>query len=312
MDAPSQASGTVLVLGSINVDLLVSAPRLPLAGETVAGHGISRELGGKGANQAVGAARAGARCRLAAAVGADEDGRAMKAALETFGVDVGMVRATAGSTTGCAIVATSPQDNQIICIAGANATVDESLVAAISIGTNDVCLAQMETPAPATRAFFARAQDAGAQTILNAAPADLAALSLLPLCDVLVVNESELAVLAKRPDLAPDDDAVLLFCTQSLGMRADQILVVTLGSAGLAIVHNQTVRRIAGHRVPVTDTTGAGDCFCGYLAAGLARGDTIERAAAEANRAASLAVQASGAACAIPPREAVLAGAALA
>lgn len=298
-------AGKVIVLGSVNVDLLVSTPRLPCAGETVSGTSLTRQLGGKGANQAVGAARAGVPCTLLAAVGADDDGASMTAALASHGVDISQIRVTP-SATGCALVATSPQDNQIIHIAGANSDVDAAFAAGVDLHPADVCLAQMETPAPATAALFQRARAAGTCTILNAAPASAAAHQLLPLCDLLIVNESELALLTGAKDSATLDDAGLLSSRDMLGLEHGQTLLVTLGADGLAIARESSVFRIAGRLVNVVDTTGAGDCFCGYLAAGLARGDRIERAAEEANAAASIAVQSLGAAASIPDRAAVL------
>ncbi len=298
-------AGKVVVLGSVNIDLLVSTPRLPCAGETVSGISLTRQLGGKGANQAVGAARAGAHCILLAAVGKDEDGVSMVAALNNYGVDTGRVRATS-SATGCAVVATSPQDNQIIHIAGANSDVDAALTTKPDLGPEDVCLAQLETPIPATAALFQRARAAEACTILNAAPASIAALSLLPLCDILIVNESELALLAGSDAGSVLDDKSLLSSRSLLGLQPSQTLVVTLGADGLVIVGEDAIQRIAGRPATVVDTTGAGDCFCGYLAARLARGDPMDQAAIEANAAASIAVQSFGAAASIPDRATVL------
>lgn len=292
-------AGKVVVLGSVNVDLLVSAPRLPCAGETVSGTSLTRQLGGKGANQAVGAAHAGAHCILMAAVGNDEDGASMIAALAGHGVDTGRVRYTP-SATGCALVATSPQDNQIIHIAGANSDVDPDLAAEVDIDPADVCLAQMETPVRATAALFQRARAAGARTILNAAPASAAALELVPLCDLLIVNESELALLTGSDGGLMLDDEGMMSSRTRLALEHGQTLIVTLGADGVAIIEDNHVQRIAGQPAKVIDTTGAGDCFCGYLAAGLARGDSVERAALEANAAASIAVQSFGAAASIP------------
>jgi ribokinase len=271
----------------------------------VSGISLSRQLGGKGANQAVGAARAGAPCILLAAVGQDEDGVSMVAALDNYGIDTSHIRATS-SATGCAVVATSPQDNQIIHIAGANSDVDATLAAEADLGPEDVCLAQMETPIPTTAALFQRARSAAAFTILNAAPASTAALSLLPLCDLLIVNESELALLTRSGAELMLDDESLLSSRRLLGLQPHQSLLVTLGAGGMAIIGENAIQRVAGRPVTVVDTTGAGDCFCGYLAAGLARGDAIDQVATEANAAASLAVQSFGAATSIPSREAVL------
>lgn len=302
---PLASAGTVVVLGSVNVDLLCSVPRLPNAGETVVGHHVTRQLGGKGANQAVGAARAGARCVLLGAVGDDPDGSAMVDALKGFGVDTGRIRTNTGST-GLALVATSREDNQIIVVAGANGTVDAELANSLDIAPGYCCLTQMETPVGAARSLFERARSERATTILNAAPATEAARQLLPLCDVLVVNETELFLLAEATDDSSLDDSALLLYFERMKLSEDQALVVTMGPHGSAIVRDGAVTRIAGHQAVVVDTTGAGDCFCGYLAAGLARGDDLETAAIEANAAASMAVQSLGAASAIPARSSVL------
>lgn len=302
---PLDTTGTVVVLGSVNVDLLCSVPRLPNTGETVVGHHVTRQLGGKGANQAVGAARAGARCVLLGAVGDDHDGSAMVDALESFGVDTSRIRTTEGPT-GLALVATSRVNNQIIVVAGANGTVDAELANSLDIAPGYSCLTQMETPVAAARSLFEQARSAKATTILNAAPATAAAQQLLPLCDVLVVNETELFLLAEVPDNSSLDDVALLLYFERMRLSEDQALVVTMGPQGSAIVRHGVVTRIAGHRATVVDTTGAGDCFCGYLAAGLARGDDLAMAAVEANAAASIAVQSLGAASAIPARSSVL------
>ena len=302
---PVAATGTVVVLGSVNVDLLCSVPRLPNIGETVVGDHVTRQLGGKGANQAVGAARAGARCVLLGAVGDDHDGSAMVDALKSFGVDTSHIRTNAGAT-GLALVATSREDNQIIVVAGANGTVDAELANSLDIAPGYCCMTQMETPVGAARSLFEQARSAKATTILNAAPATNDALQLLPLCDVLVVNETELFLLADVSDDSSLDDVALLLYFERMALSEDQALVVTMGPQGSAIVSHGAVTRIAGHPATVVDTTGAGDCFCGYLAAGLARGDDLATAAVEANAAASLAVQSLGAAGAIPARSSVL------
>lgn len=297
-------TGTVIVLGSVNVDLIVSTPRLPKAGETVAGHSLARQLGGKGANQAVGAAKAGVPCKLLAAVGADAEGAAMMEALQGYGVDISHVTSV-DAPTGLALVATSPDDNQIIVVAGANGMVDADLARHVRVEPGDICLTQMETPAVAARTLFGRARATGATTILNAAPASMAAKDLLPLCDILVVNEAELFLLAGADGEALQDEALLSYMDR-MGIGPGQAMIVTMGADGLAIVRNGSVSHIAAHLIDIVDTTGAGDCFCGYLAAGLARGADLESAAVEANAAASIAVQALGAAGSIPARAAVL------
>lgn len=298
-------SGRVIILGSINVDLLTSVQRLPVAGETVTGDSITRQLGGKGANQAVAVARADVPSILLGAVGDDADGKLMIESLTSYGVDTARIASTPGHT-GCALVITSRQDNQIVVLPGANASVDRPLVASVSLRSGDICLAQMEIPPTATMEFFARARAAGATTILNAAPAGADVLPLLPLTDILIVNESELALLSDCPVEGLIGDRALTDALVKLGPDRPGTVIVTLGAEGFAIASGDTLRRIAGESVSVVDTTGAGDCFCGYLAAGLARGESLVFASIEANVAASIAVQSLGAASAVPARSTIL------
>lgn len=295
-------TGRVIVLGSVNLDLLARVPRLPSAGETIAGFSLSRQLGGKGANQAVAAARAAIPSLFFGAVGEDAEGAAMSAALAGHGVDTqGLARVS--GPTGHALVLTSCDDNQIVVISGANQRVDEDLAARADLRPTDVCLAQLETPAAAVAAFFERARGAGAATVLNAAPASPSALALMPLVDVLIVNETELQILSgKVPGIHAIPEAA-----GALGVPGKAAVIVTLGPRGAMIVSNGSTLAIPGRAVGVVDTTGAGDCFCGYLAAGLARGAGLESAVVEANVAASIAVQSLGAASSIPSRSLVLA-----
>jgi ribokinase len=299
-------TGRVVVLGSVNVDLLVTATKLPTPGETVQGHGVTRQLGGKGANQAVAAAKAGATTILVAAVGEDLEGASMVDALRGYGVGVdGVVRVP--TPTGIAVVVTTPTDNQIVVAPGANAAVDARLASTITIAPADVCLTQRETSVGAAKALFSLARATGATTILNAAPADEGARELLPLTDVLIVNESEFRWLSGMAEGETLDDIFLAAGVKRMGLADQQVAVVTLGAHGLAIMREGAIARIAGEKVKVVDTTGAGDCFCGYLAAGLARGDRLETAAVEANVAASIAVQSLGAASSAPARSSILA-----
>jgi ribokinase len=261
--------GSVIVLGSINIDILLQVERLPTAGETVHGVALERQLGGKGANQAVGAARAGAPTMLLAAAGRDDEADRLLARLADFGVGVKHVRRVA-APTGLAVVVTSPLDNQIVVTAGANAEVTADMAAALPVVLGDVCLTQLETPVVAAEALFRSARAKGATTVLNPSPVSREAAVLLPLTDVLVVNESELDLLAGSDTLPADPDRRLLQQAEALGAGRGLCLVVTLGSRGLAVVRDGAVERIAGRPARVVDTTGAGDCFCGYLCAALA------------------------------------------
>jgi ribokinase len=298
-------TGRVFVLGSVNVDLLASVPRLPSAGETVAGDSLARQLGGKGANQAVAAARAGVAATLLASVGDDVEGTMMIETLKGFGVDVSSINRVSAST-GSALVVTSPRDNQIVVIPGANALIDERLATRIDCKPGDIVLTQMETPPTAALALFSRARAAGATTILNAAPMSDAVKALLPLTDILVLNESELELLTATPIDGDATHADFVCAFSSNGLSAVPTAVVTLGAQGVVVLGREGLLRVPGQPATVVDTTGAGDCFCGYLAAGLARGDELVLAVVEANVAASVAVQSLGAASSAPVRSRIL------
>lgn len=297
--------GSIHVLGSINVDLIAVTARLPVAGETVHGESFTRRLGGKGANQAIAAAKAGARCFMWATVGDDEEGANCVATLSGYGVDVRNVRSVE-APTGIAIVATSPEDNQIIVVSGANRLATAELVEDAVPAPEDVCVSQLETPLDTARALFEQARRSGATTILNPSPVCEEARELLPLVDILILNEGEFSALTSTTVDGDTGDAELLAAFRRMGISDNQTAVLTLGAKGVAVISAHRIGRVTGHSVAVVDTTGAGDCFCGFFAAGLARGADHMSAASEANAAAALAVQKLGASDSIPDRQEVL------
>ncbi len=287
----------VCVLGSINRDVICRVAALPRPGETVAARETLRLPGGKGANQAVAAARMGAATRMIGAVGADADGAALTAWLAGEGIDVTGVARHVSAPTGAAYIALDDAgENQILVSPGANAAIAPE---AATIRPGDrVCLAQLETPVAAVAAFFARAGAAGALRILNAAPALAEGAALFAATDLLIVNQSELA---RYAGLAGTPDAArAIAAARALLTRGDHAVVVTLGGAGAVLVDRDESIDVAGRRVPVIDTTGAGDCFCGALAALLADGMARRQALALANAAAALCVQRAGAGPAMP------------
>src|SRR5438105_9256124 len=182
----------VFVAGSINMDVVATAERHPQVGETVAGNAVMYFPGGKGANQAVAAAKLGAPTTLIGRLGADAFGDELKAFLSAHGIDLKLVRQTAEAHTGTAIITVANADNTIVVIPGANALVDAADVAAPVLTKGDIAVSQFEIPLPAISAFFARARIAGATTILNPAPAIEFDRHLLGLVDILVLNEIEL------------------------------------------------------------------------------------------------------------------------
>lgn len=295
---------SIHVVGSINLDLVAFAGRIPESGETLLGTGFQRNLGGKGANQAVAAARAGARVLMVGAVGNTPVDRELLDTLAGYGVDVRQVETVDGSS-GVAFVLVTGGDNRIIVVPGANDRIDPARIGELDLQEGDICLVQWETRSEVVRAAMERARSRRAVTLFNPAPALPEARPLFPMADVIVVNETECGLFAGEPLRLPVSDEALRKAGLALEFRPDQVFIVTLGAAGAKALVSGRIITVPGHPVNVVDTTGAGDCFCGYLAAGLSRGESLEDALREANAAAALAVQGKGAAPAMPARDQV-------
>jgi ribokinase len=292
--------GRVFVAGSINMDVVATADRHPRLGETVAGRDVLYFPGGKGANQAVAAAKLGVATTLIGRVGTDAFGRDLRTFLAAQGIDLAFVQDTPEAHTGTAIITVANADNTIIVIPGANALVGAADVTMPSLARGDVAVSQFEIPLPAISAFFKRAGAAGATTILNPAPALPFDKELLDLVDILILNESELGLLAMTELRDTDDHARFIVAARSLPAGTARIICVTLGKRGaVALVDGEPVV-ISGRVVETIDSTGAGDCFVGAVAAQLASGKPIRDAFETANIAASICVQRMGAAPSMP------------
>ncbi|WP_316162146.1 ribokinase [Bradyrhizobium sp. SZCCHNRI20481] len=297
--------GRIVVAGSINMDVVATAERHPRIGETVAGRSVMYFPGGKGANQAVAAAKLGAPTALIGRLGRDAFGEQLRAFLTAQGIDLTAVKDSAGASTGTAIITLAQADNTIVVISGTNAEVSADDVAQVSLGSGDVAVSQFEIPQATITAFFQRAKTAGATTILNPAPASAFDSTLFALVDVLVLNETELSFLAgielgNAPTPQQVNEAV-----RALKPRDDQTVCVTLGARGAVAVSGAEARLVEGRAVKAVDTTGAGDCFVGALAARLSQGAAIADAIGYANIAASISVQRMGAGPSMPTAEEV-------
>jgi ribokinase len=293
--------GKVIVVGSINVDLVVTADRFPRPGETLIGNSFARHPGGKGANQAVASARMGARTIMVGAVGPDPFGEFMRVTLSQTGVDTALVRIIPDASTGTAVITVAGGENSIVVVAGANAALAVE-AGALPIGPDDVVVAQLEVPFAAWSGAFMMARAAGATTILNAAPADPEIVDLLPLCDVVVLNEIELGALSGQPLSDAAEASGLLAAMRAVRSTSGQIVIATRGKSGFICLGPNGVIEAAGHDVAVIDSTGAGDCFVGAFAAGLVLDRDLPRALFLANAAAAISVQRPGAGSSMPMR----------
>jgi ribokinase len=293
--------GRVVVVGSSNTDLNVFCPELPGRGETVLGGELFTAAGGKGANQAVAAARAGAEVAFVGAVGDDDFGRAALAGLERDGIDVRHVAVKKDVPSGVALILVEASGENLIAVApGANGTLSPADVdaAADAIRGAHAVLMQLEIPLPSVRRAADLAQEAGVPVLLNPAPmpADPLPRDLLGRVRYLIPNHGELLRLtAKRSE---DAAAAELF---DLGLVA---LIVTLADKGARILTRDGVSDVPSFPVEAVDAVGAGDCFCGTVAAGLAEGLELEEAARLACAAAALSVKVKGAQPSMPTRAA--------
>jgi ribokinase len=295
----------VTVFGSLNMDISVTVPRLPGPGATVVGSAARFSPGGKGANQAVAAARLGADVRMVGCVGDDDFGRQLLAALHAEGIDASAVRIVAEAPTGLAMIAVDAHGENLITVApGANHHVGPPDVAAADAGDRDILVVSAEIPAPAIIGVLAQPGPA----ILNLAPApeDAAALvaAVGPGLDWLVVNESEAGAVLGRP---VDGLADAALAAAGLIGHGPRHAVVTVGAHGATLASSDGPFTIEGFRVPAVDTVGAGDTFVGALAVALAAGVPAPDAIKAAAAAGAAAVTQPGAQTAMPGPAEILA-----
>jgi ribokinase len=290
----------VAVVGSINMDFVVESPLFPEPGQTVLGKSISYFPGGKGANQAVAAARLGAEVRMIGAVGGDEFGGKLLDVLRKEGIDTRGVRVTDGAT-GIASILVSGGENTIVVVPGANGAVgpEDVRTNVTLIEDADIVLVQLEIPFDTVETALRLAKSAGKKTVLNPAPAGVFPDEWLQWTDIVTPNETELAALVGAERL--DDPAVLQTAMRKLHERGAERIIVTLGSSGAVLsTRDGEIVRVPGRKVEVVDTTGAGDTFHGALAAAWAAGESLPEALKTAVDASALSVTRSGAQTGMP------------
>ena len=294
----------IVVIGSLNIDLVIPVERLPRPGETLAGDDLLIFEGGKGANQACAAGRLCGAVTMIGQVGADAFGTRLQATLRAAGVDTTGI-GTSARSTGCASIAVLPDgENAIVISPGANASLSEdiALERLRAASPYDILLGQLETPMPTVVAAFAEAKCVGATTILDPAPIRALPPELVPAIDFITPNQIEAASLLgcpKDPPRSFDDARTAAGKLLSAGYPN---VVLKLGRLGCFVATAAMAAEVPGFEVDAVDTTGAGDTFNAAFAVSLAEGATIVEAAAFANAAAALSVTRPGAQNSIPSR----------
>lgn len=290
----------VVVVGSLNMDLVARAPRLPVPGETLMGRSFSTVPGGKGGNQAVAAARLGARTAMIGCVGDDAFGRELRAGLERDGVDCAGVGVAPGLSSGVALIVVDDDGrNGIVVVAGGNgqlAPADVDRQEAVLAGARVVAL-QLETPLATVEHAALRARALGRTVVLNPAPARALPEGLVACADYLVPNELEAAMLAGLP---VDSVESAVEAARRLRARGAGSVLVTLGERGVVAVTVEGARHYPAEKVQAVDTTAAGDTFIGGFCAGLVRGRSLPEAIGFAQAAAAISVTRPGAQTSIP------------
>ena len=296
----------ITVLGSINMDLVFRTPRMPLLGETITGDGFQQVPGGKGANQAVAAARQGAEVRFIGAVGDDSFGHYAVRCLVAEGIGIEYVASAAGTPTGVAgIFVDGGGANSIVLAPGANQLLSVAQVeaAAAAIASASFLICQLESPLASVTKAIEIARQNDVQVVFNPAPAQPLSDELLACVDYLIVNETEASQLS---GIEVRDTHSATRAAQALRDRGAGAVLLTMGEQGVLVAAPDDERFIPALKVAVVDTTAAGDTFVGTFTVGVARGLAIDEAVTEAQHAAAFAVTKMGAQTSIPTREELL------
>lgn len=289
--------GNIVVVGSLNMDLVVHAPRHPQGGETLLGSGFATYPGGKGANQAVGAARLGGRVTLIGRVGGDAFGEALTNGLQVDGVDTSFIRVDQHQPTGVALITIDAAgQNTIVVAPGANAalTPDDIINAEAAFSRSAILLVQLEIPFVTVEAALRLAAKHGLRVLLNPAPAAPLPDAVIAAAEFIIPNQSELAILTGLPDI---DSAIAL-----LLQRGARNVIVTLGEQGAQYSGVQGRFHVPAIPIEVVDTTAAGDAFLGALAVALVENKSVDEALRWGTAAGARAVSQPGAQSSLPRR----------
>jgi len=289
----------VIIAGSINQDIVVSAYHHPKIGETVFGNNLKYFPGGKGANQAIASAKLGSKTVMLGKVGGDIFGEQLIAFLKKQNIDT-KILVENNAPTGTAIITVAGEnfDNTIVVVPGANFLFAVQDIGNINLEKGDILVSQLEIPVETIEAFFQKGREAGTINIFNPAPAQIISESLLGMVDILILNETELNSISGML-VNIDSEESIKNAVQKI--KDNSLMVaVTIGERGVIAFANGDIIKIPGRKVKVIDTTGAGDCFVGALAASMAGGKTFTESLAFANTAASVSVTREGAGSSMP------------
>jgi ribokinase len=296
---------SVLVFGSLNLDLVAYADLLPTLGQTVTGEKLMRFPGGKGLNQAIAAKRAGAQVLMVGAIGSDSEGDFLSQELKSEGINSDFINQVTTQTGVAVIEVAKDAQNRILIIPGANALVRFKAEYLINAGTPKVCLAQLETPIAEVEKFIVSAKAAGAITILNPAPIQSLSPAIAASCDYLVVNETESSYLVGTPSERLSKEEAIAIGKQLLGKGFNQIIITLAENGSIFIDHNRQIYTPA-FKVSALDTTAAGDAFCGAFATALSEDNSIDYALKFASAAGALAATKAGAVPSLPNSQEIL------
>jgi len=302
LDFSGRKGRPVVVVGSLNMDLVMRTPRVPVGGETLHGHEFSTLPGGKGANQAVACARLGAKVAMIGQVGNDGFGTTLRDGLAADGIDTSGVLQTSAVGTGVAMILVEDiGQNRIVLAAGANGALTPADIDAHAarIGGAAMLVLQLEVPMPVVQRAIGIAHAAGVPVLLNPGPASPLPEAVWSQIDILVPNESEATLLS---GVEVSDATSAYAAAKVFRQRGVKCVLITLGANGVAVIDDAGERHLPAHVVKAVDTTAAGDTFIGGFSAGLVEGLAMDDAVALGQRASALCVTRHGAQPSIPYR----------